>query len=87
MHHLLDWTSEINNTQIDNAKDIGVVMPMYNLLEYSNNYSKASGNLWQYYRDEPNDDVANSESFRSKIKIIGNTPDADNKKMLKERFH
>ena len=61
-------------------------MPMYNLLEYSNNYSKASGNLWQYYRDEPNDNVANSESFRSKIKIIGNTPDADNKKMLKERF-
>ena len=86
MHHLLDWTSEINNTQIDNAKDIGVVMPMYNLLEYSNNYSKASGNLWQYYRDEPNDNVANSESFRSKIKIIGNTSDADNKKMLKERF-
>ena len=61
-------------------------MPMYNLLEYSNNYSKASGNLWQYYRDEPNDNVANSESFRSKIKIIGNTSDADNKKMLKERF-
>ena len=86
MHHLLDWTSEINNTQIDNAKDIGVVMPMYNLLEYSNNYSKSSGNLWQNYRDEPNDNVANSESFRSKIKIIGNTSDADNKKMLKERF-
>ena len=64
MHHLLDWTSEINNTQIDNAKDIGVVMPMYNLLEYSNNYSKTSGNLWQYYRDEPNDNVANSENNR-----------------------
>ena len=61
-------------------------MPMYNLLEYSNNYSKSPGNLWQYYRDEPNDNVANSESFRSKIKIIGNTSDADNKKMLKERF-
>ena len=61
-------------------------MPMYNLLEYSNNYSKTSGNLWQYYRDEPNDNVANSESFRSNIKIIGNTSDADNKKMLKERF-
>ena len=61
-------------------------MPMYNLLEYSNNYSKSSGNLWQNYRDEPNDNVANSESFRSKIKIIGNTSDADNKKMLKERF-
>ena len=41
--------SEINNTEIDNAKDIDVVMPMYNLLEYSNNYSKTFGNLWQYY--------------------------------------
>ena len=48
-----DWISEINNTQIDNAKDIDVVMPMHNLIEYSDNYSKTSGSLWQYYRDEP----------------------------------
>ena len=40
--------SEINNTQIDNAKDIDTVMPMYNLIEYSNNFSKTSGSLWQY---------------------------------------
>ena len=40
--------SEINITQMDNAKDIDVVMPMYNLIEYSNNYSKTSGFLWQY---------------------------------------
>ena len=39
-----DCTSEINNTQVDNAKDIDVVMPMYNLIEY--NYSKTSGSLW-----------------------------------------
>ena len=45
--------SEINNTQIDNAKYIDVEMLMYNLIEYSNNYSKTSGSLWQYYRDEP----------------------------------
>ena len=45
--------SEINNTQIDNAKDIDIVMPMYNLIEYSNNYSKTSRSLWQYYRDQP----------------------------------
>ena len=38
--------SKINNTQIDNPKDIDIVMPMYNLMEYSNNYSKTSGNLW-----------------------------------------
>ena len=40
--------SEINNTQVDNAKDIDIVMPMYNLIEYSDNYAKTSGSLWQY---------------------------------------
>ena len=40
--------SEINNTQIDHAKDIDNVMPMYNLIEYSDNYSKTSRSLWQY---------------------------------------
>ena len=45
--------SEINNTQVDNAKDIDIVMPMYNLIEYSDNYSKTSGRLWQYCEDIP----------------------------------
>ena len=58
--------SEVNNTEIDNAKDINIVMPMYNLIEYSDNYSKTSGSLWQYYRDQPNDNLTNSESFKSK---------------------
>ena len=40
--------SEINNTQIDNCKDIDIVMPLYNLIEYSDNYAKTSGSLWQY---------------------------------------
>ena len=40
--------SEINNTQVDNAKDIDIVMPMYNLIENSDNYLKTSGGLWQY---------------------------------------
>ena len=40
-----NYISEINNTQVDNAKDIDIVMPMYNLIEYSNNYSKISGSL------------------------------------------
>ena len=65
--------SEINNTQIDNAKDIDLVMPMYNLIEYSDNYLKTSGSLWQYYRDNPNltdagalnDILGNSASFNS----------------------
>ena len=49
--------SRINNTEIDNAKDIDIVMPMYNLIEYSDNYSKTSGSLWQYYKDDPNDNT------------------------------
>ena len=46
-----DCISKINNTQMDNAKSINVLMPMYNLIEYSDNYSKTSGGVWQYYRD------------------------------------
>ena len=45
--------SEINNTQVDNAKDTDIVMPVYNLIEYSDNYAKASGSLWQYCLDIP----------------------------------
>ena len=44
--------NEIDNTQVDDAQDIDVVMPMYNLIEYNDAYLKTSGNLWQYYRDE-----------------------------------
>ena len=75
-----DCISEINNRQIGNSKDKDVVMPMYNLIEYSNNYSKTSGRLQQYYRDEPflddNNAIANfpapnnnSASFKFKQKI------------------
>ena len=72
--------SEINNTQVDNAKDIDIVMPVYNLIEYSNNYVKTSGSLWQCYRDEPNNNLANSESFKFKVKVTGKTPNNDNEK-------
>ena len=44
---------EINNTQVDNGEDNDIVMPMYNLIEYSDVYSKKSGSLWICYRDEP----------------------------------
>ena len=47
-----NYISRINNTQVDDAHDIDVVMAMYNLIEYSDNYSKTSGILWQYCRDE-----------------------------------
>ena len=71
---------EINNTQIDNAKDIDIIMHMYNLIEYSDNYAKTTGSLWQYFRDDPNDNLAESESFKSKIKITGKTPNNNNVK-------
>ena len=72
--------SRINNTDIDNAHDIDIVMPMYNLIKYSDNYCKTSGSLWQYYKDDPNDNIADSESFKSKVKITGKTPDDGNTK-------
>ena len=53
--------SRINNTDVDTTRDIDIVIPMYNLIEYSDNYSKTSGSLWQYYKDDPNDNMADSE--------------------------
>ena len=44
--------SKINNTLIENAEDLDIVMPMYNLLEYNESYSMASGSSWNYYGDE-----------------------------------
>ena len=78
----INCISKINNTQIDNAKDIDIVMPMYNLIEYSDNYAKTTGNLWKYFRDEPvaDDDMEDSESFKSKTKITGKTPNNGNEK-------
>ena len=58
--------SRINNTDVDNAQDIDIVMPMYNLIEYSDNYSRTSGSLWQYYKDDPNDNITQSESLNLK---------------------
>ena len=65
--------SKINGIKIDNAKDLDVVMPMYNLLEYIKNYRKTTGSLWNY-RDESSDPLSsNSESFKYKTSITGNT--------------
>ena len=59
-----DCLSEINNTQIDDAKHNDLMMPMYTLRKYSNNYSKVLASLWQYYRDEPSlDDNGNIKNF------------------------
>ena len=83
----INCISEINNTQIDNAKDIDIVMPMYNLIEYSDNYAKTSASLWQYFRDEPDDNLADSESFKSRIKITGKTPNNNNLKDVDIMVH
>ena len=76
--------SIINNVLIDNAEDLDIVMPMYNLVEYSKNYKKSTGSFWNYYRNEPNnpplnnynaDPITNSESFKYKSSITGKTSD------------
>ena len=64
--------SKINDVQIDNAKNLDVVMPMYNLLKYRKckNYKKTTGSFWNYYRDEPSNPLpSNSESFKYKPSI------------------
>ena len=72
----INCISKINGAQIDNAEDLDVVMPMYNLLESSKNYRRAIGSLWNYYRDEPSNRLSsNSESFKYKTSITGNTYD------------
>ena len=84
--------SEINNTQVDNAKGIDIVMLIYNLIEYSDNYSKTSGSLRQYCKDIPavnnNSAIADfidnnlTDSFNFKVKMAGQTGD-NGTKMLK----
>ena len=78
-----DCISEINNTQIDNAKYTDAVMSMYNLIQYSDNYSKTLGSLWRFYRDGQNDNITESESFKYKIKIAGKAPADRNTKDVK----
>ena len=73
--------SKINGVLVENAEDVDIVTPMYNLLKYSKNYSKTSASLWNYYRDEltdetndnngPNKNVINSKSFKYKASITG----------------
>ena len=72
----INCISKINGIKIDNAEDLHVVMPMNNnLLEYSKNYRKTTGSLWNYYRDEPRNPLSSkSESFKYKTNIVGKTP-------------
>ena len=75
--------TRINGELIEDADDLDVVMPTYNSLEYSKNYRKTTGSLYNYYRDELNDDadlnnhpnnnVVSSSAFQYKSKLLGNT--------------
>ena len=68
---------EINDEHVDTAENLDIVMPMYNLIEYSDNYQDSSATLYQYKRDEPPDDIANnlatnnSSSFKYKVNLLG----------------
>ena len=75
-----DCRTEINDIFVDYANFLNITVPMYNLIEYSDNYSNASGSLWDFKRDEivNNADVTNDNnapSFKYKASIIGNTED------------
>ena len=86
---IISSISKINITLIDNAEDLDAAVPMYNLMEYSKNYRKRVGSLWNYYRDELSDDTntnnnpnkngINSESFKYKTSITGSTYNVDEK--------
>ena len=78
-----NFFSSINNIQIDNGECIDFVMSVHNLIEYSDNYLKTSGSLWQYYWGDPNDNIIQSESFKFKIEITGKTPATVNTKDVK----
>ena len=67
MPHFTSFISKINNEQIDNAEYIDIVMPMYNWIEYSDNYSKTSGSLWQYCKDIP---AVNDAILMVRMKLI-----------------
>ena len=70
----LNCISKINWVQIDNSEDLDVVMPMHNLLEYSKNYRKTTGSLWNYCEDEPSNPLSfNSESSKYKTSITEDT--------------
>ena len=76
---------EINDEYVDTAENLDIVMPMYNLIEYSDNYQDSSATLYQYKRDEPPEDnaiadltVDTSSSFKYKISLLGNPVVANN---------
>ena len=64
MHHAYQKT---NNTFINNAEDLDIAMPMYDLVEYRNNYSLTTGTFWNCYRDEINFDVSENNLTKNRV--------------------
>ena len=66
--------SKIDNNQVDNGKDIDIVMPMYNLIEYSNSYSKTSGSFWKHCKNKPavnnNGDISDFNGANQLIRLV-----------------
>ena len=63
----ISCVAKINNILIDSSEHLDIVMPMYNLIEYSKNYSKTTGSLWNYYRDEPNSGAVENINYTIKV--------------------
>ena len=59
----INCISKINGVKTDNAEDLDVVMSMYNLLDYSKNYRKTTGSLWNYYRNEPSNPLSSDSEY------------------------
>ena len=88
----ISCVSKINGELVENAEDLDIVMPMYNLLEYSKNYEKTSGSLFNYYRHEPNEaeiangngainiSIRNSKFFDYKTEITGSLDAGEDEK-------
>ena len=55
-------------------------MPMYNMIKCSDDYSKTFGSLWQYFKDEPDDNLTDSESYKPNVKVTGSTSSDGNEK-------
>ena len=77
----VSFITKINGELIENAEDIDVVMPMYNLIEYSKNFRKTNGSLHNYYRDKPKNEVDNNFAYS-----IKNSASYDYKAKITERF-
>ena len=62
----ISCVSKIDNALIDNAENLDIVIPMYNLIDYRKNYSKTAGSFWNYDRDEPNSGAEGNINFSIK---------------------